>query len=112
MRSGEMTRVELSVGGALHHHEPAHRIAFMGRLLYDTDVEAEPRCMVFETLSKRLALYHTNAQPWRDEGATYQVFSTYEELAKSTDARNNFWLYEEQGRGEQEGISRYRREAG
>jgi hypothetical protein len=104
LRAGETTNVELRVGGRLHDDEPAHRIGFVGRLLYDTDVEADPRCMVFETQGKRLVLYKTNSHPARDDGATYEVFSTYEELAKSRDARNNFWLIEEQGRPEHEGI--------
>jgi hypothetical protein len=104
LRAGEMTKVELPVGGSLHDDEPRHRIGFIGRLLYDTDVEADPRCMVFETQRKRLLLYKTNAHPSRDDGATYEVFSSYEELARSTDARNNFWLIQEQGRPEHEGV--------
>lgn len=104
LRAGEMTNVELRVGGPLHDDEPYHRIGFIGRLLYDTDVEADWRCMVFETQSKRLLLYKTNAHPWRDDGATYEVFSTYEELAKSTAARSNFYLIEEQGLPANEGI--------
>jgi hypothetical protein len=104
MRAGEMTKVELRVGGPLHQDEPAHRIGFIGRLLYDTDVEADPRCMVFETQSKQLILYKTNSHPYREDGATYRVFSSYEELARGPDARSNFCLIEEQGRPEHEGI--------
>lgn len=104
VRAGEMTKVELRVGGPLHEDEPSHRVAFIGRLLYDTDVEADPRCMVFETQSKRLVLYKTNSHPYREDGATYEVFSTYEELAATPAARNNFWLIEGQGHPEQEGI--------
>lgn len=104
LRAGEMTKVELRVGGPLHQDKPAHRIGFIGRLLYDTDVEADPRCMVFETQSRRLLLYKTNSHPYHEDGATYEVFSTYEELAKSRNARSNFCLIEEQGRPEHEGI--------
>jgi hypothetical protein len=96
----EMREVTLDVGGEdhreLHGEEVDHKIAFVGRLLHDTDIEALPRCAVYQTKSGKLLLYTTWDVGDRDEmGATYELFDSFEELAQSSAARNNFNLLQE-----------------
>ena len=96
----EMREVTLEVGGEDHRErhgeEVDHKIAFVGRLLYDTEVEALPRCAVYQTQGGSLLLYTTWDVAGRDEkGATYQLFDSFEELVQSSEAGANFNLLEE-----------------
>ena len=112
MKSGkEFTEIELWVGGDEHElwhpKDPVrgdYKIAFTGRLLHSTEHEPViglyPQVDVYQMSSRQLVVYRTwrppfflgsGLSPGYDGGATYKMFSDYEEIRRSPEMLDTYW---------------------
>ena len=77
-------------------HDLSARVVFTGRLLGDSQgfsVGQLPRIQVFETKGRKLVVYRSwKGTSANDQGATYQVYRDYEELAKDRKALDTMWI--------------------
>lgn len=95
---GELSEVELWVGGKGHEDEHAreysHHVAFAGRQIAESDgltVEQSPRIRVYQTKTGKLIVY----RDWRDTakelGATYRRYPDVAALKRDPMALRTQW---------------------
>ena len=92
--AGQMTEVELGVGGQAHaaeHDDDVDRIAFTGRLVADSNdlsIAHSPRVCVYQTHTGKLIVYRSwkGTPAGEARGATYRDYADYDALTRQPSA--------------------------